>query len=87
MPTPAPAHPNPTLPRIFFSLSSADEPFVRKVANNPIHGLAFLYTENHSTGDEVIATLQRHVRSSWIFAFFASEDSLESHWVNFELVS
>jgi hypothetical protein len=50
-----------------------------------LHGLAFIYTSSFHTGDELISTMENHVRSSWIFALFASQDSLESHWVRFEI--
>ena len=76
---------SPLLPRVFLSLSASDEDFVHKVERNLIHGIAFLYTRSFRTGDDMIEVMEKHVRASWLFVLFASEDSLRSKWVQFEI--
>jgi hypothetical protein len=73
------------LPTVFLSLSGVDEKFVGSVHSNLPDGLAYFYPKSFENGENLIAAMEERVAQSRVFALFASRESVNSVWVNFEI--
>lgn len=69
----------------FLSLSGADAKFVEGVHSHLPDGIAYYYPRSFTNGENLIEAMEERVGKATVFAFFASEASAKSHWVNFEL--
>jgi hypothetical protein len=73
------------VPQIFLSLSGKDDAFVAKVWKHLPEGLALFYRKSFKNGEERLSAMEAAVDAASVFVFFASKDSIESHWVKFEV--
>jgi hypothetical protein len=48
-------------------------------------GLALFYRKSFKNGEERLSAMEAAVDAASVFVFFASKDSIESHWVKFEV--
>lgn len=74
-----------TIVRAFLSHSSKDKEFVRAVAQELGRQHCIFDEQAFETGDEFKQSIQNGLDSSSIFVLFASNNSLMSDWVNFEV--
>ncbi len=71
--------------RVFLSLSFTDVDFVRKVSRRLPRGVANFYERSFERGDDLIHAMEEMMDSSDIFVLFASQASLSSYAVQFEI--
>jgi tetratricopeptide (TPR) repeat protein len=71
--------------KAFLSHAHEDKPLVEGVAHRVGRPFVSIDTTSFSTGDDLLSAMERAVRESAIFVFFASRASMKSAWVNFEL--
>ena len=72
-------------PTVFLSHSSVDHAFVQSVFDNLPVGIATIFTKSFRNGHELLSEMEKFVKKSAIFVLFASNSSIASAWVNFEL--
>ena len=71
--------------KAFLSHSSIDKEIVREVANQ-LGRLSCIFDERSFDSGEVFQkSIEEKLKLSTIFVFFATRNSLDSHWCNFEL--
>lgn len=73
------------LTTVFLSLSGVDARFVESVHNNLPDGLAYFYPKSFENGENLISAMEERIGDSRLFVLFASRESVESVWVNFEI--
>jgi hypothetical protein len=71
--------------KAFLSHSSKDKEFVRSIALELGRQHCLFDEQTFETGEEFKRSIQEGLDSSAIFVLFASENSLTSDWVNFEM--
>ncbi|MDO8415794.1 MAG: TIR domain-containing protein [Agitococcus sp.] len=71
--------------KAFLSHSSLDKEFVREVASK-LGRLNCIFDErSFNSGEEFKAAIEQHLENSSVFVFFATKNSLESFWCQFEI--
>lgn len=71
--------------KAFLSHSSTDSEFVRAVAEELGRQFTWFDQQDFSTGDEFLSGMERGVAESSLFVLFASRNSLDSAFVDFEI--
>jgi tetratricopeptide (TPR) repeat protein len=72
-------------PTVFLSLSGHDVEFAREVWRSLPKGLAYFYQKSFHNGASLLEEMERGVGHAQIFVLLASEASLSSPWVGFEI--
>lgn len=75
----------PMIPQVFLSLSGSDDEFVEKVWRHLPEGLAIFYRNSFGNGEKLLEVMEQGVSQSAVFVFFASVNSIASHWTGFEI--
>jgi tetratricopeptide (TPR) repeat protein len=70
---------------VFLSLSGTDDAFAERVWKRLPVGLAFFYRRSFVNGEELLSEMERGIQQASIFVFLASQASIKSCWVGFEL--
>lgn len=73
------------VPQVFLSLSGSDDAFVEAVHAELPDGLAVFYRKSFENGRSLLDEMEKHVDRASVFVLFASNASLESKWVGFEV--
>lgn len=71
--------------KAFLSHSSKNKEFVREVANKLGRSHSILDERYFETGEEFQDSILKFLDRTSVFVFFATKDSLESFWVDFEI--
>ena len=72
-------------PRAFFSHAHVDTELVHAVTSRVGRPFVTIDTVEFHAGDDLLSVMERAIRDSAIFVLFASQASLNSMWVNFEV--
>lgn len=72
-------------PRAFLSHAHVDAELVHAVATRVGRPFVTIDSVEFRAGDELLSVMERAIRESAIFVLFASQASLSSMWVNFEV--
>jgi len=73
------------MPKAFFSHSHADGELVRAVAGRVGRPFVSIDVTDFHTAEDLLAAMERAIRESAIFVYFASRSSLNSLWVHYEI--
>jgi hypothetical protein len=71
--------------KAFLSYSHSDKEFVEKVAKALGRQYCVFDQYAFNNGDEIKEAIVKHISDSTIFVFFASQTSIKSAWVNYEV--
>lgn len=71
--------------KAFLSHSSMDKEIVRKIKKKCTRAWTFFDEDCFGPGDDFREAIVSHIEEAKLFILFASEASLKSYWVNFEL--
>lgn len=73
------------LTTVFLSLAGVDAQFVESVHRNLPDGLAHFYPKSFKNGENLISAMEERIGESRLFVLFASQASVNSVWVQFEI--
>lgn len=73
------------LPTVFLSLEGGDEKYVANIQRFLPDGLAYFYPKSFETGENLIRAMEDRVGKTSMFVLFASQKSIASCWVRFEI--